>query len=237
MTAAIRSSLESPAAWERSLATHDLRGLRVAVVPNLGQAVLLPEVEQVVLDAAATLIAAAGLVQVEVPVGIPALGIEWAMANMASLVVEMGDRYPDALGELTTELQFGLTIAAQVYNLEMAATVERSRTAANEAMAAIFDQVDLVICATNPDVAFGAEVTLNATVGDRSVGPENNGVLTIPANISGNPAITVPGALVDGLPVGFQIIGRHHADALLLDLARIMEQEQPWPLVAPGAPV
>ena len=42
---------------------------------------------------------------------------------------------------------------------------------------------------------------------------------------------------IDGLPVGFQIIGRHHTDALLLDLARVMERERPWPLVAPGAPV
>ena len=68
-------------------------------------------------------------------------------------------------------------------------------------------------------------------------GRRTTGVLTIPANISGNPAITVPAGLVDGLPVGFQIIGRHHPDALLLDLARVMERERPWPLVAPGAPV
>ena len=41
----------------------------------------------------------------------------------------------------------------------------------------------------------------------------------------------------DGLPVGMQLIGRHHDDALLLDLARVVERERPWPLVAPGAPV
>jgi Asp-tRNA(Asn)/Glu-tRNA(Gln) amidotransferase A subunit family amidase len=33
-----------------------------------------------------------------------------------------------------------------------------------------------------------------------------------------------------------QVIGRHHADALLLDLARVVERERPWPLVAPGSP-
>jgi Asp-tRNA(Asn)/Glu-tRNA(Gln) amidotransferase A subunit family amidase len=47
----------------------------------------------------------------------------------------------------------------------------------------------------------------------------------------------VPAGTIDGLPVGVQIIGRHHADGLLLDLARIMELERPWPLVAPGAPI
>ena len=104
-------------------------------------------------------------------------------------------------------------------------------------MADVFDQVDFVICATNPDPAFPAEVTLSTRVGDLSVGPENNGALTIPANIVGNPAISIPAGTVDGLPVGLQVIGQHHADALLLDLAQVVERERPWPLVAPSAPV
>jgi len=33
-----------------------------------------------------------------------------------------------------------------------------------------------------------------------------------------------------------QIIGRRHQEQLLLDLARIVERERPWPLVAPGSP-
>jgi aspartyl-tRNA(Asn)/glutamyl-tRNA(Gln) amidotransferase subunit A len=97
--------------------------------------------------------------------------------------------------------------------------------------------VDFVICATNPDVAYPAEVTLNTRVGDKRVGPENNGALTIPANIVGNPAISIPAGTVGGLPVGMQVIGRHHTDALLLDLAQIVERDRPWPLVAPGVSV
>jgi Asp-tRNA(Asn)/Glu-tRNA(Gln) amidotransferase A subunit family amidase len=34
-----------------------------------------------------------------------------------------------------------------------------------------------------------------------------------------------------------QIMGRHHEDQLLLDLAAVVERTCPWPLVAPGAPV
>ena len=117
-------------------------------------------------------------------------------------------------------------------NLDTAAKAELARINANEAMAEVFDSVDFVIAATNPDVAYPADVTLNTRVGDVMVGPENNGALTIPANIVGNPAVSIPAGLVDGLPVGLQVIGRHHEDALLLDLARIVEQEQPWPLVA-----
>jgi aspartyl-tRNA(Asn)/glutamyl-tRNA(Gln) amidotransferase subunit A len=94
-----------------------------------------------------------------------------------------------------------------------------------------------VICATNPDAAYPAEVTVNTRVGTANVGIENNGALTIPANITGNPACSIPAGSVDGLPVGLQVMGRHHEDALLFDLARIVEREHPWPLVAPNAPV
>ena len=119
----------------------------------------------------------------------------------------------------------------------MMANVEAARTEANERMAEVFDKVDFVICATNPDVAYAADVTLNQMVGDRQVGPENNGALTIPMNIVGNPAASVPIEQLDGLPVGMQIIGRHHEDQLLLDLAAIVERERPWPLVATGSPI
>jgi aspartyl-tRNA(Asn)/glutamyl-tRNA(Gln) amidotransferase subunit A len=65
----------------------------------------------------------------------------------------------------------------------------------------------------------------------------NNGALTIPANTTGNPAVAIPVGLVDGLPVSMQIIGRHHAEQLLLELALAVERERPWPLVAPGTPI
>ena len=64
----------------------------------------------------------------------------------------------------------------------------------------------------------------------------DHGALTIPANVTGNPAVSVPVGTIDDLPVGMQIIGRHHEDALLLDLAAVVERTTPWPLVAPGAP-
>ena len=74
----------------------------------------------------------------------------------------------------------------------------------------------------------------NTREGDQQVGLENNGALTIPANIVGNPAISVPVEQFEGLPVGMQLIGRHHEDALLLDLALAVERARPWPLVADG---
>jgi Asp-tRNA(Asn)/Glu-tRNA(Gln) amidotransferase A subunit family amidase len=223
--------------WERDLGSRDLRGRTAVIAPTLGSAVVRPEVEAIVREAGEALARDAGLRLVDVPVHLPGLGYEWAMTNLVQLRRELGDRWPDCRDDLTAEMAFGMELAEKVFNLDLAATCELQRTEANERMAEVFDQVDFIISATNPDVAFPADVSLNTRVGDQRVGPENNGALTIPANVVGNPAISIPAGTVDGLPVGLQVIGRHHTDALLLDLALTVERTCPWPLVAPTAPV
>jgi aspartyl-tRNA(Asn)/glutamyl-tRNA(Gln) amidotransferase subunit A len=55
------------------------------------------------------------------------------------------------------------------------------------------------------------------------------GALTIISNIYGNPAVSIPAGTVDGLPVGMQVLARHHADELLFDVALAVERAMPWP--------
>jgi aspartyl-tRNA(Asn)/glutamyl-tRNA(Gln) amidotransferase subunit A len=109
-------------------------------------------------------------------------------------------------------------------------------------MAMAFSQVDVIICATNPDVAFDAAGPMRTVVGGHDLVAElgfgralsNNGALTIPANTTGNPAIALPAGTVRGMPVSLQVIGRHHAEQVLLDIGLVLEAMAPWPLVAPG---
>jgi aspartyl-tRNA(Asn)/glutamyl-tRNA(Gln) amidotransferase subunit A len=230
-------SLPKVDGWERNLGSYDLRGKRAVIAPTLGSAVVRPEVEASVRAAAEAVARDAGLQLVDIPVELPGLGFEWAVANLAQLRRALGDLWPDCKDDLTAHIAFGIEMADGVFDLEMAGRVESERTRANEQMAALFDQVDFVLSATNPDVAFPAEVSLNTRVGEMKARPENNGALTIPANVVGNPAISIPVEPVDDLPVGLQVMGRHHEDALLLDLARIVERERPWPLVAPRSPL
>lgn len=229
-------SLPSEADWERNLGSFDLRGKRAVIAPTLGCAVVRQEVQDLVVQAGEALARDAGLELVDVPVTMPVLGYEWAMTNLVQLRRDLEGFWPACQDDLTIEIAFGLRMADDHFNLELAARCEDQRIQANETMAAVFDQVDFVIAATNPDVAFPAEISTNTRVGGQQVGLENNGALTIPANVVGNPAVSIPIGTVDGLPVGMQVIGKHHEDALLLDLALTAERERPWALVAPDSP-
>ena len=153
------SSLPSHGHWEADLGSHELRGLRVAIVPDLGETPLEAGAEDQLRTEAKALIAATGMVEVDLRVSPPNLAAQWAMGNLATLLADLGDRWPGCTDELTGEIAVGLHLAESVYNLRTAAAAEELRIQANEAMAAAFDQVDLIIAATNPGPAFAADAS------------------------------------------------------------------------------
>jgi aspartyl-tRNA(Asn)/glutamyl-tRNA(Gln) amidotransferase subunit A len=270
------SSLPKHPGYEAVLGTHELTRRRVAIVPGLGGVSLDPGVEEHLRTEAAALIEATGMVEVDLRVELPNVAPHWMMGNLATLLADLGNRWPGSASEMTRDVALGLYMAQSLYNLQTAAVAESLRIQLNEAMAAVFDQVDFVIAATNPGVAFAAEAehsgreasfidwaksstpalyafrglllaTRLASVAaprlpslliDHAARrfPElvNMGGLTIVSNIYGNPAISIPAGTVDGLPIGMQVLARHHADELLFDVALAVERTRPWPMIAPG---
>jgi aspartyl-tRNA(Asn)/glutamyl-tRNA(Gln) amidotransferase subunit A len=52
---------------------------------------------------------------------------------------------------------------------------------------------------------------------------------TYPFNMTQQPAASVPcGFTSSGLPIGLQVVGPRHSDALVMAACRVFEQAQPW---------
>lgn len=228
-------SLPRVEGFEAGLGSHDLAGLRAAVLHDFGGAVVHPDVTAVVEDAAAQLIAAAGLERVDVEFTLPDMGAAWVAPALPILWAGAGAFWPDIRELVTAEIAAALDLAGS-YDIVMAAAIDPVRKQLNEAVATLFEQVDVVLAATCPDDAFAAAGPSPTSVAGQAVDAFNSGRLTMGMNITGLPAISVPAGLSPaGLPVGMQIVGMRHTDGLLLDLAAVVERERPWPLVAPAA--
>ena len=86
-----------------------------------------------------------------------------------------------------------------------------------------FQKYDVLITPTSPTVAF--------KIGEKADDPVQmylSDVCTLPINIAGVPGISIPAGLVDGLPVGMQIIGKYFHEETLLRVAYAYEQATPW---------
>ncbi len=237
-------SLPRVSGWEAGLGTHELRGKKVAIIPDLGIAQVRPEVADLVAGAGAELAKVAGLEIVFVEPHLPYLRGEWAMAGQVAFVADLGAAYPDCIEQLSPEMRIGLELYREQFSLEEAAGVESYRRELNETMAELFDAADFVVASTNPDVAFEAEGPPPSTLPGRNMIHElgfaravmNNAALTAPSNLNGSPAVSLPLCSLDGLPVGVQVLAAHHREPLLLDLALAAERGIGWPSVAPASP-
>ncbi len=227
-------SLPRVEGWEAGLGSVPTRGARAIIVADWGSAVVSPAMWAVLEEAGEHLIKITGMQRVSgVNTALPRLGAAWSITGMAALAFELRDHWPACADMLTPEMRYGLQHTQDLYGTEARGRFETRRVELNRRMAEILGEVDIIITASNPDVAFSAQGPLPDTFGGVVAGAGNNGVLTFPANIYGNPGISIPAGSVDGLPVGLQVMSRHFAEPLLLELALAYERSRPWPLVAP----
>jgi len=86
-----------------------------------------------------------------------------------------------------------------------------------------FEKYDALVTATSPVVPF----KLGARLED-PIQMYLSDICTMPMNIAGIPAISVPAGFVDNLPVGMQIIGKPFSEETLLRIAFAYEQATDW---------
>ena len=99
----------------------------------------------------------------------------------------------------------------------------RVRTLMLREFAAAYEDVDVLLCPTAPTTAFA----LGAKTADPLLMYLND-VCTIPSNLTGHPAISVPfGRGDDGLPVGVQVMGPALSERLIFRVAAALERAAP----------
>jgi len=98
------------------------------------------------------------------------------------------------------------------------------RTLIQRDFEAVFKEVDLLVSPVMPTTAF--------RLGERLEDPLQmylSDIYTIPASLSGLPAISVPcGFSTMGLPIGLQLMGRPFEESMVLRAAYAYEQATSW---------
>jgi aspartyl-tRNA(Asn)/glutamyl-tRNA(Gln) amidotransferase subunit A len=102
------------------------------------------------------------------------------------------------------------------------------------AMTALMAKYDLVLTPTVPLLPFPVDRDGPGTIDGAAVADDAWSPACFPANLTGQPAASVPaGWTTDGLPVGLQIIGRHLADRAVVAAAAAYEASRPAPPLPP----
>ncbi len=219
-------------------------GLRVGIISEMldGSLAPDPDVARQLRAAAAALTAAGAEVdEVSVPAAIYGLSAYYLIAPAeasSNLARFDGVRYGLRVDAPTTgEMQrrsrtagFGPEVKRRImlgtYALSAGyydayyGKAQRVRTLIMRDFDAAYERFDLLLSPTSPTTAFA--------VGAKSDDPLTmylNDVYTIPSNLAGHPAISVPfGTGDDGLPVGVQLLGPNLSEATMLRAAAVLEE-------------
>ena len=125
--------------------------------------------------------------------------------------------------EVTRRIMLGTFALSAGYYDAYYLKAQQARTLIRRDFAEVFQTVDALVTPTSPVVAF--------PVGDKTGDPLQMyliDVCTLPVNIAGLPALSVPCGFSEGLPVGMQLIGPHLSEPTLLQIGHAYEQATEW---------
>jgi aspartyl-tRNA(Asn)/glutamyl-tRNA(Gln) amidotransferase subunit A len=223
-----------------------VEGLRIGLVTELTDAEgIEPEVIERVREAAAALEkAGAQIDEVSVPSAVYGLsayylinpaeassnlarydGVRFGLRVDGATTGEMYDRTRTAgLGaEVKRRIMLGTYALSAGYYDAFYGKAQRVRTLILRDFAAAYENFDALLSPTAPSVAF--------ELGAKTADPLTmylNDVCTIPSNLTGHPAVSVPfGSGADDLPVGVQVMAPALGEALAFRVAAAVESAAP----------
>jgi len=227
--------------------TSDLKGLRIGIPKEYFVKGMQPGVESAMKVAIARLEELGASVdwEVSLPHTSYALAVYYiiapseASANLARYDgVKYGYSYPDTDNmweamEKTRQFGFGAEVKRRImlgtYALSAGyydayyLKAQKVRTLIRREFDEAFGKYDVLVTPTSPTVPF--------KIGEKTDNPLEmylSDVCTLPINIAGVPAISIPAGFDNNLPIGMQIIGKPFAEETILRTAYAYEQATDW---------
>ena len=121
--------------------------------------------------------------------------------------------------EVKRRIVLGTFVLSSGYYDAYYAKAQKVRALMKQDFAEAFKEVDVILAPVTPTKAF--------KIGEKTNDPLSmylSDIFTIPVNMAGLPAVSIPVKGEKGLPVGFQLIGRHWREADILGLGQYYER-------------
>ena len=241
------TSADEPVPDLRRSLTGDLRGLRLGVPREYFVQGMQPEVEQAMRTGIAELEKLGATVEwnVSLPSTPHALAVYYIIApseassNLArydgvkyGYAARQAENMWDAMErtrgdgfgpEVKRRIMLGTYALSAGYYDAYYLKAQKVRTIIRQEFDAAFQRYDALITPTSPSVPFKLGEKL-----DDPVQMYLSDVCTIPINIAGLPAMSVPAGFANGLPIGMQIIGRAYDEATVLRVGHAYQQVTDW---------
>ena len=221
-----------PVKWEGRLASPPLKGVRIGLVEAIGCGEAARPPALAALARAARDFEAAGAA-IE-PVGplftqdmLDGLDLFWRTRSL----IDIDALSPQRRARVLPFIRQWAESARGLSGVEVFSGFERIQEFARKGDEAT-RAPDFLLMPTSPDTAFPADW---ASPSQDPLRPFPHIGFTVAFNMSGQPAISVPGGFSpDGLPIGLQIVGRRFDDLGVLQIARAYEAirsapMRPWP--------
>ena len=152
-------------------------------------------------------------------------GVRYGLRVEGENLAAMNERTRDAgFGpEVKRRIMLGTYALSAGYYDAYYGRAQRVRTLITRDFNRVYEGCDVLLSPTSPTTAF--------KLGDRTADPMTmyqSDVCTIPTNLAGHPAMSVPwGTGADSMPVGVQILAPALAEATMFRVARVVEDAAP----------
>jgi len=220
---------------------RDIKGLKIGIPREYFPSELNQEIKDIILKNAKNLEKeGAELVDISLPTSLYAIEAYYIIApseassNLARYDgVKYGYRakdYKDLLDmymktraegfgdEVKRRIMLGTYSLSSGYYDAYYLKAQKVRTLIYQEFLRAFEEVDVILTPTTPDVAF--------KIGEKTDNPIEmylSDIFTVSVNMAGLPGISVPAGFKDGLPVGLQLIGKPFDEGTLLQVAYQLE--------------